>query len=519
MKKFPYYTLLFAIYPILLAWSINVSLVSIVHINRILIIVVTASLAFLFLLWFITKDWLKTGLITTLFIVSILYYGYFTDELQTRWSGSVVEFHRIAVSVIAIVLIVGSWAIWRILKPGLLQTLHNALTAVVLILLVFPTFQIVSYLVTQNEPIPDLDSSINTSITETDKANDIYYIVLDEYVRDDILNELFNYDNTPFLNALRDKGFFVASESSSNYSLTTPSITSSLNMDYIQNLTDSTEDLDVNNLTEMLHNSRILQFMAQEGYQIIAFDSGYPATQIRDVDAYLSYDAKTLNQFEIIVMQNSLPGQIFMANLNYETHRQRILYTFSQLAQLSNMPGKKFVFAHIITPHAPFVFDAEGNKLSPAQHYSLDATTNAGMTQETYIEGYREQIQYVNFLIEQTVTEILENSETPPIIIIQGDHGTRTFSDWESVENSCLKERMSIFNAYYFPEENDDLYDTISPVNTFRVILNNYFEEEYEMLPDKNYFSLRYKVNNYIEITDDIESSCESHSIQKNLQN
>jgi hypothetical protein len=33
------------------------------------------------------------------------------------------------------------------------------------------------------------------------------------------------------------------------------------------------------------------------------------------------------------------------------------------------------------------------------------------------------------------------------------------------------------------------LYETISPVNTFRVIFNAYFGTDYEILPDISYYS------------------------------
>lgn len=507
-KDFPFYVLLLAIYPILLAWSINVSLVSITYTARSFILVFFTTLLLLLLLKLLTKDWLKAGLITAFFIFSLLYYGYLIDTVQKWWSGSVFDLHRYAVSIIIALLIFGSWAVWRILKPGSLRTIQNALTAVVLILLLVPTYQIISYWIAHASIQPSEDKQTVTQQTNVQDGHDIYYIVLDEYTRDDVLIELFDYDNTPLLDSLREKGFVVPTDSRSNYSLTTASITSSMNMDYIQNLTDSVEQLDQNSVMQLLHNNRIRKIMEQKDYQFISFDSGYSPTQIRDADIYLSFDSKTINQFESVVLQNSLPGMVFAANLKYEIQRQRILYTFDQLAQIPNIPGEKFVFAHIVAPHPPFVFDAQGNKLSPSQHYTIGEKTDDGMSQEIYIEGYREQVQYINYLLEKSINEILAHSETPPIIIIQGDHGTRTYTDWESIENSCLKERMSIFNAYYFPDESNDIYDTISPVNTFRIMLNHYFDTELELLPDRSFFSPSYLLNSYVDITDDIEPFC-----------
>ena len=49
------------------------------------------------------------------------------------------------------------------------------------------------------------------------KAPDIYYIILDGYVRDDVLKDLFAYDNSGLIEYLRGRGFFVAEQSRSNY--------------------------------------------------------------------------------------------------------------------------------------------------------------------------------------------------------------------------------------------------------------------------------------------------------------
>jgi len=49
---------------------------------------------------------------------------------------------------------------------------------------------------------------------------------------------------------------------------------------------------------------------------------------------------------------------------------------------------------------------------------------------------------------------------------------------------------MEILNAYYLPERGKAaLYESISPINTFRVILNLYFGAHLELLSDESYYS------------------------------
>ena len=62
---------------------------------------------------------------------------------------------------------------------------------------------------------------------------------------------------------------------------------------------------------------------------------------------------------------------------------------------------------------------------------------------------------------------------------------------WDSPEKTCLWERTPILNAYYLPgQAASHLYESISPVNTFRLILNQYFGGQYPLLKDISYFSV-----------------------------
>ena len=67
---------------------------------------------------------------------------------------------------------------------------------------------------------------------------DIYYIILDEYAGADSLEKNFNFDNIEFISALSKRGFFMPSNSYSNYPYTLLSIPSILNMQYLNFLSE-----------------------------------------------------------------------------------------------------------------------------------------------------------------------------------------------------------------------------------------------------------------------------------------
>ena len=136
----------------------------------------------------------------------------------------------------------------------------------------------------------------------------------------------------------------------------------------------------------------------------------------------------------------------------YTSHRHRILYNLSKLKEIPGMQGSYFVYAHIIAPHPPFVFGAKGEWITPPGTYTLarEGTSFTGQPEE-YIEGYRGQLIYLNTVLIETLSAILQQSDSPPMIILQADHGPGAYLDQNSNENSNFTERISILNGYFFP--------------------------------------------------------------------
>jgi phosphoglycerol transferase MdoB-like AlkP superfamily enzyme len=132
-------------------------------------------------------------------------------------------------------------------------------------------------------------------------------------------------------------------------------------------------------------------------------------------------------------------------------------------------------------PHSPYVFGPNGEEIIPK-------TLQLGEKHEIDKTGYLGQLQYTNKLLQDTIQEILLKNEIPPIIVLQGDHGSGEVPGWQNLETEALKERHSNFVAIYLPESDESIfYETITPVNIFRLILKNNFGDDYSLLEDKMY--------------------------------
>jgi hypothetical protein len=156
----------------------------------------------------------------------------------------------------------------------------------------------------------------------------------------------------------------------------------------------------------------------------------------------------------------------------------RRLRVFSLLENIKRLPqrdGKLFVFAHLVVPHLPYTFGPNGE---------VPAFQGKNATHEEIGAAYVDQVRFVNKEVLDVIDTLIQNSEVPPVIIVQGDHGPLPDLTEEP------SQRLPILNAYYLPGIPTDkiLYPSISPVNSFRVVLNSYFGQDLPLLQDQSYF-------------------------------
>lgn len=439
------------------------------------------------------KNTTKAAIIVSFLLVFFFSYGYVYDALLgVSVAGTDLGRARYVIPMYAaiFVAVIGFMALTR----RTLHTFQRFLNGVAVVLVLMSIVSVSPALIQRETPIPESGPTDGISASTSSAAPDIYYIILDAYANEHTLAELYGYDNMPFLSRLEDRGFYVAHKSASNYAETSLSIASSLNMEYLNHLSEvvaGRED-EFDPRVELIQNSAISQLLRDRGYTFVTFRSAWGKmgnNPYADVNLRGGkFDELTILLVNTTLLRAGLLYPPFHAYI-FSDFREQVLYIFEQLGTMPKreIDGPKFVFAHILSPHPPFIFGPNGEEVRGVELNFNPDNTKWG---EEGKQRYLDQVQFLNTKAISTVEEILMTSETPPIIVIQSDHGPWSTISEDRTNNRFYRERMLILNAYHLPTGGrEDLYDSITPVNTFRVISNNYFGTSLPLLEDINYFS------------------------------
>jgi len=326
---------------------------------------------------------------------------------------------------------------------------------------------------------------------------DIYYIILDGYARADALKKHFNFDNSDFLSKLSQKGFITAEKSFSNYTKTYLSLASSLNMKYINDLGAPAVR---HPFYEAIKNPIIAQYLQSKGYSYIHFDTFWKGTETSYIsDKNYNFSPILGKEFYNVLIRSTMLSPI-LSNI-----AESYLYMFERLKEIPDFAGPTFTFVHFTIPHNPYVFDRNGDRRRNIP-LSLQFQVDRGGWERK--NEYIDQLIYLNKKVDEFVSEIIKKSKVRPIIILQADHGTSSMpkakEDMDKHKERNIrffKERHAILNSYLIPSKcNNSLYPEITPVNSFRVLFNCLFDDKFEILEDKIYFSY-YKWKHQVDIT------------------
>lgn len=323
---------------------------------------------------------------------------------------------------------------------------------------------------------------------------DVWHIILDRYANSATLRSVYGYDNKPFLDALRARGFAVREAAFSNYQRTGHSVSSTLNGTYLDALSArmSGDQDDWVPIYRAVTDNAAMRFFEAQGYETVFAGSWWnPIRRSRVADRNVNFRA--IPELGRLVLDQSVVGRAMAAvGLPYGDGRAdqcfRAKAKFRALRALARDPARKYVLAHFLVPHPPFVLNADGSCRSLAQAERASRRDN-----------YVGQIRYANHEVVSLVDAILAGPR-PAIILLHGDEGPwpAAFSgderflgadtkpvDWTKASNAEILEKLGILMAVRSPDRSDrDLPAT--PVNLYPRLLRNHFGVARPDWPDRH---------------------------------
>jgi hypothetical protein len=482
-KRLPFYPFLFPLFPAVSLYSGNIGDTRAAELLPVAgsMLLLAAVLLLFFLA--ICRRLHKAAILTAWCWIPFFAYGPILDAMRDA-RGERLVFLFMLGSAGAGALIWAAAALWFFLTRKKLRNPAALLNLFALLMLIAAGSQAGYGLARQRLLAGDAKETLRACDTLPPDAAypDIYYIIPDSYTRADYLQSAFGYDNTPFLDALRKRGFYIAEKSRSNYPRTQMSLASSMNLTYLdEDLVRGEWGKNLPVFVRQIWDNQLMDFLSARGYEIPAFSSGIAATEIRNENSrFVKPRTMLLTGYQEHFF-GLTPLRSVISRIWRNSYANRILYVLEELSRIRRRERPMFVFVHIMAPHLPHQFGADGRPL-----------------QETpdFFEGYAGEVEALNRMF-LTFIDAARARQPDSIIIIQGDHGPHTdWRDmastdtlpWEASWEDWVRDKTAILNAYYFPDRDySALYPEITPVNTFRVVLNQFFGADHVLLPDRSY--------------------------------
>ena len=493
LKNLVIHPFLFSLFPVLVIFQYNIHEVPLQDTFWPLFLSFIIALG----LWIILRFFIggkKSGLVTSLIIVLFVIYGNLhTFILNTDTEFSFLGSNMIMGIIFFILLIVG---IIYFVKTKRILDNANSITNTIGLGMV--GILVISIAVYYYENPVDYSTTYFSDIPST--ANnvpikpDIYLLIFDEYAGNISLKNNFQYDNTDFLKKLESAGFYVPKISYANYPNTGLSIPSTLNMNYLDFLTEELgkDSADMRLPNEFRDNSLVMKVLKLYGYEITSFYGGLGAPGNTNLvsEKLCSYGTVNTDLRKNLVL-TYLPITYFNTALLEVHQKEKLECMFSSLPEIKGTEDAPvFVVGHFRLPHHPFIYDSAENEVTGKSNDDKEA--------------YLEQLIYSNKKILEIVDKILENTAKDPVIIVMSDHGYRAEIDWENPSNEDYIAGLNILTAYHIPNEMDNLPETISLTNIFRIIFNSYLDTEFEMLEDRQMWYTPQRPFDFTDVTDEL---------------
>lgn len=468
--------------------------------------------AFLILIcfWLYTRDWRRASIWATIATAFLLYTPSLAGAISRNPSVRFAIIGSLGLLAIAIAR--------KVPRGGDVLSRANGYLSIALLSYLLPTAATVLFQAAKLEAgRPDPHETFQPFLaTATEESPDVWNIVMDRYPNSETLARIYGIDNSEFLNALKARGFAVNENAHSNYQVTNQSLASTLNADHLHQFASQIgSPLDTAPMFDAVRRNRATQFFSENGYRVIFAGSWANITNTMEpVDEKIVF--RDLSEVQRIVFEKTVPGEIARyLDLPYGDRQLdqclREKFKFQELGRIAKRGDQKFVFAHFLIPHPPFVFGPGG-----------DCQSWFDQKRNTRQQNFELQIRYANAELIRLIDRILSGPR-PATILLHGDEGPfpaqfatdEAFhssplsppSAWKEAGPALWKEKMGILMAVRHAEgETTNVPST--PINLYPLVLNRDFSGRMEMRQERSYFYPDPKRKfDYVDVTEDLHSA------------
>ena len=414
--------------------------------------------------------------------------------------GQSLGLHRYLLTAWALIATAGLVLIWR-LPPSAVRRATLGLTIAVGALIVVNLVPIAGLAIRSVSVAAPPQGGGGPSAEPGDGSmRDVWYIVPDRYAGAEGLRQIYGFDNSPFLDALRERGFEVAESATATYLKTALSLLSTLNLDELDFEAleaEATGGDDFGPIHRRLQEPHAVgRYLQERGYRYLHVGSiRGPTASNAAADEIFIYSLAT--EFGVVLGDTTLlralervAPRAFAPGLE-ELHAAQTEFQLRVLNDLADAPGRNFVFTHLLIPHPPYAFNADGSRVTEAQRASRTAE-----------EQYVEHVRFTNARLLALIDRLHAGPpQSWPIIVIAADEGPfpdRYAADeehfgWLDARPDELLGKFSILSAISVPGvdraglETAGFSDDTTLVNLFRIVFNAAFDDDLPMLPSRNW--------------------------------
>ena len=480
LARYPLHPFLFAAYAVLFLYAENLADVLLVDIGKPLTTAVLQAIVAYAAASILLRSYRRGAVVASVILVA--WYG-FGRAAPILVDAGVDERRQIGVWLLVIAVAIAYAVRARRSLPSVTALLNIFAT----VLVVFTLTSIVPYEASRAARSAAAVDTARAGSSGAAPTRDVYYLVFDRYGSASSLDAAFGITDNDLYDWLEGRGFQVQRNSHANYRATDFSLAATLNMTYLDELTDTIgrESGDRTPAQAMLRDHLVGKEFQAMGYRYVHLGSWFgPTASIPWADENIT--AGVTSEFESVLRDTTMApaverarGGEKAARTFFERHGDIALFELRQLERLASAPGPKFVFAHILLPHDPYVFRADGSRYTEEEVRPLE---EAGL--------YAGQLAYLNRRIKGLVERLTGGDDaSDPIVIIQGDEGPLACRSVDCVGDDprYFRLRFGNLNAMYLPGVDAKVPDDLSSVNTFRFLLREAFGQDLDLLPDRSF--------------------------------